>query len=361
MATDSASTSPRPRPPPRRESRRSPSEERVHSRGGGQDLEEDDHRRERRRQRHSRSPDERRSKHSRRHRDESRDGERSHRRRNDNTNNASRRKRSLSRSRDERNRSRSASRERHDKRRPHRDHSGSPTRPHRRDRKSERSVSPRSSRRSGRGGRSRSRSRSPRRRKPSASPSPPPRSKRSSKPLPSQEAAYNGSDSGPVDKPVEKQKPNFKQTGLLARETNTVAGTNVVLKYNEPSDARKPPPRDDWRLFIFKGKDLLHTLELGSRSCWLIGREPAVADLLVEHPSTSKQHAVLQFRYTTRTNEFGDKSSKVRPYLIDLESSNGTFLNGKKVEATRFVEVMAQDMIKFGQSEREYVLMLAPA
>ncbi|KAK7546598.1 SMAD/FHA domain-containing protein [Phyllosticta paracitricarpa] len=342
MATDSASTSPPPRPPPRRESRRSPSEERVHSRGGGRDLEEDDHRRERRRQRHSRSPDERRSKHSRRHRDESRDGERSHRRRNDNANNASRRKRSLSRSRDERNRSRSASRERHDKRRRHRDRSGTPTRPHRRDRKSERSVSPRSSRRSGRGGRSRSRSRSPRRRKPSAT-------------------AYNGSDSGPVDKPVEKQKPNFNQTGLLARETNTVAGTNVVLKYNEPSDARKPPPRDDWRLFIFKGKDLLHTLELGSRSCWLIGREPAVADLLVEHPSTSKQHAVLQFRYTTRTNEFGDKSSKVRPYLIDLESSNGTFLNGKKVEATRFVEVMAQDMIKFGQSEREYVLMLAPA
>ncbi|KAK8197035.1 SMAD/FHA domain-containing protein, partial [Phyllosticta capitalensis] len=283
-----------------------------------------------------------------------RDEERRRRRKRDESREDSRRKRSLSRSRDERNRSRSASRERHDKRRRHRDRSGSPTRPHRKDRKSERSVSPRSSRRGGRG---RSRSRSPKRRKPSTSASPAPRSKRSTKPLPSQEDAYTGSGSGSVDKPVEKEKPNFNQTGLLARETNTVAGTNVVLKYNEPPDARKPPPRDDWRLYIFKGKDLLHTLELGSRSCWLIGREPAVADLLVEHPSTSKQHAVLQFRYTTRTNEFGDKKSKVRPYLIDLESSNGTFLNGKKVEATRFVEVMAQDMIKFGQSEREYIMM----
>ncbi|KAK8256769.1 smad nuclear-interacting protein 1 [Phyllosticta capitalensis] len=324
MATDSASTSPPPRPPPRRERRRSPSEDRVHGRGWARDLDGDDHGRERRRKRYSRSPEDRRSKHSRRHhRDDSRDGrdeERRRRRKRDESREDSRRKRSLSRSRDERNRSRSASRERHDKRRRHRDHSGSPTRA-----------------------------------------SPAPRSKRSTKPLPSQEDAYTGSGSGPVDKPVEKEKPNFNQTGLLARETNTVAGTNVVLKYNEPPDARKPPPHDDWRLYIFKGKDLLHTLELGSRSCWLIGREPAVADLLVEHPSTSKQHAVLQFRYTTRTNEFGDKKSKVRPYLIDLESSNGTFLNGKKVEATRFVEVMAQDMIKFGQSEREYIMMLAPA
>ncbi|KKY14710.1 putative fha domain-containing protein snip1 [Diplodia seriata] len=212
--------------------------------------------------------------------------------------------------------------------------------------------------------RHRSRSKDAARDRPSKSASPP--RKRSAKPLSSQEAAYKGTGDGPGEAgepPIEKQKPNFKQTGLLAREANTVtvAGTNIVLKYNEPPDARKPPARDDWRLFVFKGQDCLQTVELGSRSCWLIGREAAVADMLVEHPSTSKQHAVLQFRHTTRVNEHGDKDAKVRPYLIDLESSNGTILNGKQIEPTRFVEAMDKDVIKFGLSEREYVLMLAGA
>lgn len=110
--------------------------------------------------------------------------------------------------------------------------------------------------------------------------------------------------------PPEKQAPNYNPTGLLAAETNTVAG--VVLKYNEPPEARKPSPRDDWRLYVFKGSDLLETVELGGRSCWLVGRERVVVDFPVDHPSCSKQHAVIQFRYVVKTNEYGDKDGKVR-------------------------------------------------
>jgi smad nuclear-interacting protein 1 len=83
-----------------------------------------------------------------------------------------------------------------------------------------------------------------------------------------------------------------------------------------------------------------------------------VTDLRLEHPSISKQHAVIQFRYITTTNEFGDRLSKVKPYLIDLDSANGTTLNGSKVEGSRFVELVDQDVLAFGDSEREYVLML---
>lgn len=267
---------------------------------------------------------------------------------------------SRSRSRDghrHQSRSKDAARDRYERKRRHGDRSASPHRPLRR---KDRSESPRHSRRSRHDRHHRSRSRSPKRRKPSTSASPP--RKRSNKPLPSQEAAYKGTGEAPGDaaEVVEKQKPNFKQSGILAREANTVAGTDIVLKYNEPPDSRKPPARDAWRLYVFKGQDVLQTVELGSRSCWLVGREAAVADLLAEHPSLSKQHAVLQFRHTTRVNEYGDKDARVRPYLIDLQSSNGTILNGKAIEATRFVEVMDKDVIKFGLSEREYVLMLPP-
>jgi smad nuclear-interacting protein 1 len=111
---------------------------------------------------------------------------------------------------------------------------------------------------------------------------------------------------------------------------------------------------------VFKGADIVDTVELSGRSCWLVGRDMAVVDLPAEHPSISKQHAVIQFRYTEKRNEFGDKIGKVKPYLIDLESANGTILNGEKVPETRYLELRDKDMIQFGHSTREYVLMLAP-
>ncbi|KAG6377094.1 hypothetical protein JVT61DRAFT_1145 [Boletus reticuloceps] len=56
--------------------------------------------------------------------------------------------------------------------------------------------------------------------------------------------------------PVDKAKPNFNPSGLLAAATNTVSaadGTNTVLKYNEPPEARKPML--GWRLYVFKGSE----------------------------------------------------------------------------------------------------------
>ncbi|PQE04477.1 hypothetical protein CJF31_00007310 [Rutstroemia sp. NJR-2017a BVV2] len=161
----------------------------------------------------------------------------------------------------------------------------------------------------------------------------------------------------------EKQKPNLGQTGILAAASNAVAqadGTSIVLKYHEPPEARKPPTKDDWKLFVFKGADIVDTIELSTRSCWLIGRELSVVDLAAEHPSISKQHAVIQFRYIEKTNEFGDKLGRVRPYLIDLDSANGTLLNKDEIAPSRYVELRDKDMVQFGHSTREYVLMLPP-
>jgi smad nuclear-interacting protein 1 len=188
-------------------------------------------------------------------------------------------------------------------------------------------------------------------------------------PLPSQAAAFQG-DRDPTalvvadeQEIVEKQKPNSAPTGLLAAASNSISqvdGTSIVLKYHEPAEARKPPAKDVWNLYVFKGKDILETIELSSRSCWLVGRELAVVDMAAEHPSISKQHAVIQFRFIDKRNEFGDKLGKVRPYLIDLESANGTLLNKDEVPSSRYFELRDKDMIQFGHSTREYVLVLAP-
>jgi smad nuclear-interacting protein 1 len=184
-----------------------------------------------------------------------------------------------------------------------------------------------------------------------------------SRALLSQQDAFKGESTVPAKgtSPAEKQKPNYSATGRLAAESNTIKsadGQAIVLKYHEPPEARKPPSSQPWRMYVFKGSEIMDTIELSQRSCWLFGREAAVVDFLVEHPSCSKQQAVVQFRYMEKRNEFGDKAGKVRPYLIDLESANGTSVNGEEVPAGRYLELRDKDVLKLGHSTREYVLQL---
>lgn len=42
---------------------------------------------------------------------------------------------------------------------------------------------------------------------------------------------------------------------------------------------------------------------------------------------------------------------------MDLESTNKTFLNSSELEPARYYELREKDVLKFGESQREYVLM----
>ncbi len=43
--------------------------------------------------------------------------------------------------------------------------------------------------------------------------------------------------------------------------------------------------------------------------------------------------------------------------MLDLGSANGTFVNNQRVESRRYVRVLEKDVLKFGFSSREYVLL----
>ncbi|KAF6025411.1 SNIP1 [Bugula neritina] len=151
----------------------------------------------------------------------------------------------------------------------------------------------------------------------------------------------------------DKAKPDYGLSGKLADDTNTFRG--IVVKYNEPPEARKPKLK--WRLYPFKGDTALPVLHVHRQSGYLLGRDRKVADIPIDHPSCSKQHAVLQFRSVEYTRDDGTKGRHTRPYIIDLGSANGTFINNKAIEAQRYVELREKDTIKFGYSSRDFVIL----
>jgi len=152
---------------------------------------------------------------------------------------------------------------------------------------------------------------------------------------------------------VKKEEPNFKLSGKLTEYTNTYNG--VVIMYNEPTEARKPKTR--WRFYPFKGDESLPMLQLHRQSAFLLGRDRKIADIPVDHPSCSKQHAVIQFRLVDYKRPDGAVGRKVKPYILDLESTNGTYVNNNRIDPRRYVELIEKDVIKFGFSSREYVIL----
>jgi len=159
--------------------------------------------------------------------------------------------------------------------------------------------------------------------------------------------------SGALKEEVKKEGPNLALSGKLMEDTNVFNG--VTVKYSEPPEAKKPKRR--WRFYVFKGEETMPVLHLHRQSAYLLGKDRKVADIPIDHPSCSRQHAVLQYRCIPGSSADGQKITRVLPYIIDLESSNGTFLNNKKIESKRYMELREKDVLKFGFSSREYVLL----
>eukprot|EP01132_Coremiostelium_polycephalum_P006207 gene6207-7729_t len=75
------------------------------------------------------------------------------------------------------------------------------------------------------------------------------------------------------------------------------------------------------------------------------GRDPTKNKIILEHPSCSSSHASITLQQSGK-----------RPILLDLKSTNQTFLNNKEIEPYHPQELYEGDKIKFGASSREYII-----
>lgn len=143
-----------------------------------------------------------------------------------------------------------------------------------------------------------------------------------------------------------KEEPSFEASGLLALEDNAKNG--ISLKFTVPAEARYPAVK--WRLYVFmKDTEKPKVVHIHRMLGVLFGKDRRVADVPTDHPTCSKQHAVLHYRLAA--------DGVVKPYIMDLESTNGTFLNGERLDPARYHEIKARDVLKFGMSSREFVLL----
>jgi len=167
-----------------------------------------------------------------------------------------------------------------------------------------------------------------------------------------------------------KQLANFGLSGALSKDAaagNVLNG--VTLRWSEPLDAAAPGAGALWRLYVLKGggKEPVETLHIHRQSAYLMGRDERVCDVVLSHSSVSKQHAVIQYRCVpvhtadALQQQWHDQTKRraVKPYLMDLESANNTYLNGLPIDPSRYYELLPQDSIRFAGSSRDYVLMLA--
>ncbi|XP_058187799.1 uncharacterized protein LOC131304551 isoform X3 [Rhododendron vialii] len=116
---------------------------------------------------------------------------------------------------------------------------------------------------------------------------------------------------------------------------------SVAVPYTIPEWSG--PPGYDFSLEVLKGGSIVDQLHVHEKGAYMFGRVD-LCDFVLEHPTISRFHAVLQFKRNGGA------------YLHDLGSTHGTFVNKNQVKPKVFVDLHVGDVIRFGQSSRLYIL-----
>lgn len=112
-----------------------------------------------------------------------------------------------------------------------------------------------------------------------------------------------------MEKTLPKEKPCFVPSGILNKDYHNGKSNQAALLFHAPPESRWPT--QSFRLFGFKnGQETLN--QPLNKPTFLCGRDRNLVDIVLEHPSCSKQHAVFQFRL---------KDDRVLPYIMDLGTS----------------------------------------
>ncbi|XP_061344258.1 uncharacterized protein LOC133290215 [Gastrolobium bilobum] len=133
---------------------------------------------------------------------------------------------------------------------------------------------------------------------------------------------------------AEPQPPSDSTTN----DDNSSHGVTVPYKIPPWSAA----PSHEFYLEVLKDGSIIDKFNVSEKGAYMFGRLD-LCDFVLEHPTISRFHAVIQFKRR------GDA------YLYDLGSTHGTFLNKNQVEKNTYVDMHVGDVIRFGRSSRLFI------
>ncbi|XP_075481022.1 uncharacterized protein LOC142521744 [Primulina tabacum] len=179
--------------------------------------------------------------------------------------------------------------------------------------------------------------------------SPPPLPPNTSESEPESESYEN--HQGPQINPHQTD-PSENSTQLFnPADSDSITSDNVEKKgEHSKNDAAVPYTIPEWSetpchhfyLEVLKDGAIVNQFDVNKKGAYMFGRVD-LCDFVLEHPTISRFHAVLQFKRS------GDA------YLYDLGSTHGTFINKNQVKKRVFVDLHVGDVIRFGQSSRLYI------
>jgi len=145
-------------------------------------------------------------------------------------------------------------------------------------------------------------------------------------------------------------------------DANTIAllPPPLLPPYSPPDWSGWPPEETSFfSLEVLKGGQVVDSIDLSalllekmkkkkkekSENAFVaFGRHPS-CDVVIEHPSSSRLHCVLQFK----------KDAK-EMFAFDPGSTHGTFVNKRKLKKGVYAPIFVGDQIKFGESTRDYIV-----
>lgn len=158
------------------------------------------------------------------------------------------------------------------------------------------------------------------------------------------EAAVGAAAEG-VKKPEQKKSSGRSAAKEAARQKHKLAEA-AAKAYKAPPEACRPTGH--YRILIKKpaegdkDSELLGKYNVSKKPHFLLGRNEG-CDIQVAHPSLSRYHCAIVFL----PEGF---------MLVDLKSTSGTYLNGKRLKPSVMTPVQPAEYFTVGKSSRQYHL-----
>ncbi|XP_020264409.1 kanadaptin [Asparagus officinalis] len=137
-------------------------------------------------------------------------------------------------------------------------------------------------------------------------------------------------------KPEQNPSPNPKPDS----DSSGSEHSGVTIPYSIPPWSE--PPGQPFFFEVLKDGAIVEQLDVSTKGAFMFGRID-LCDFVLEHPTISRFHAVLQFKQDGEA------------FLYDLGSTHGTFINKCEVKKKEYTKVHVGDVIRFGHSSRLYI------